>query len=200
MPSLKENVSYQPTDKMNKLFAPAVKSAYSIGNSLRKKSPKTVDISQYQGIADRVSGKTSGLNEGQQTSLGTVTTPYGGSTNYESYHPGVDLANKMGTAIKSLNSGVVTESVIGKKQGDPGYGNFLTIKDDAGNSFRYSHLQNSYLPVGTTVNRGQEIGTMGNSGQTYSVSNPNNPEAASHVDIRIKNIYGKYVNPSSYIN
>ena len=46
--------------------------------------------------------------------LGKITVPYGGSTRYEQFHPGVDIANAKGTPIKAPASGVVTDAVGGK--------------------------------------------------------------------------------------
>jgi murein DD-endopeptidase MepM/ murein hydrolase activator NlpD len=127
--------------------------------------------------------------------LGQVTTPYGGSTKYESFHPGLDIANKIGTPIQSYTPGKVTAVRTGQQQGGPDFGNYVVITDPEGNQFRYSHLAGENVKIGQTVNKGSVIGTMGNTGQTYSLSGG----TGSHLDLRIKNLYGKYVNPNRYI-
>ncbi len=201
MPGLKENTQYSSYDKIGAVLPSAVKAAYKVGEALPPRpSPKAVDVTPYQGIANKVSSYTppvgSGFQEGQQTPLGTVTSSYGSSTRAEKFHPGLDIAANIGTAIKSFTPGTVVEESTGKKQGDAGYGNYVIVKDPEGNLVRYSHLYGVYLPVGATVNKGQQIGTMGNSGQTYSTSGG----TGSHLDLRIKNLYGKYIDPSKFIS
>ena len=200
--SLVENTTY---NKMNAVMPAVVKAAYKVGEALPPKvSPKAVDISQYQNVADTVSrstpqqapaGSNNGFQEGANVGLGTVTTPYGGGTRFESFHPGIDIANSIGTAIKAFTPGVVTEVDTGYKQGDKGTGNSIVIRDAQGNLQRYSHLYGTYVKVGQEVGQGTEIGTMGNSGSTYSLSGG----TGSHLDYRVKNIYGKYINPTGFI-
>jgi len=53
------------------------------------------------------------------------------------------------------------------------------------------------MPVGTQVSRGTILGESGASGSTYSGSNPNAP--GYHLDVRIKDLAGRYLSPSSYL-
>lgn len=128
--------------------------------------------------------------------LGTITTPYGGSTRYESYHPGIDVANKIGTPIPVATPGKVISKQTGYKQGDKGFGNRVVIEDASGNRYYYSHLNQDYVKLGQNVPAGSYIGTMGNTGSTYSLHGG----TGAHLDFRIKNAYGKYVNPMSFYN
>lgn len=136
--------------------------------------------------------------------IGAVTTQYGGGTAYEKFHPGIDIANKIGTPIPAFAEGTVTKVVTGKKQAkfkdpnDPnkGYGNYVIITDAQGNQHRYSHLENAYVKVGDKVAKGQEVGPMGNSGSTYS----NSGGTGAHLDYRIMNAANKYINPQQFIN
>lgn len=130
------------------------------------------------------------------TKLGTVTVRPGESTRYEKSHPGIDIANAIGTRLPAFTGGAVTAVKTGQKQGSPGYGNYVIITDRDGNQHRYSHLSNSMVKVGDTVQPGQIIGTMGNTGQTYSLSGG----TGSHLDYRILNAFGKYVDPTIYVN
>lgn len=137
------------------------------------------------------------VREGQRFGgLGTVTVSPGGSTKYEKTHPGIDIANKIGTNVPTFTSGKVTDVVTGKAQGAPGYGNYVIVSDAQGNKHRYSHLQNSFVKVGQEVSKGAIIGPMGNTGQTYSVSGG----TGSHLDYRIRDMYGKYINPWRFLN
>jgi len=127
--------------------------------------------------------------------LGTITTQYGSSTKFEGNHPGVDIANKIGTQIPSFEGGKVLRVDQGFKQGDKGFGNSVIVQDAQGNKFRYSHLNKSYVKVGDVLSRGQVLGEIGNSGSTYSTSGG----TGSHLDLRIRDAYGKLVDPLSFL-
>jgi murein DD-endopeptidase MepM/ murein hydrolase activator NlpD len=127
--------------------------------------------------------------------LGVLTTQYMGSTRSEAQHPAIDVANSIGTKIPSLSDGKIIQVVSGKKQGDPAYGNYIIVQDAQGQKFQYSHLSTENVKVGDTVKKGQIIAGMGNSGNTYSVSGG----SASHLDLRIKDAAGRYLNPWSFI-
>lgn len=129
-------------------------------------------------------------------SLGTKTVDFGGSTKFEKFHPALDIANVKGTPIPAFRDGVVTEVVTGKKQGDKGYGNYVIITDANGNKHRYSHLDVANVKVGTKISKGQAIGTMGNTGSTYSTKGGD----GTHLDYRIHGQDGKYVNPYEYLS
>jgi murein DD-endopeptidase MepM/ murein hydrolase activator NlpD len=129
------------------------------------------------------------------TKLGAKTTDWGGSTRFEKFHPGIDIANKIGTPIPATVQGTVTAVDTGHKQGDKAYGNTITVTDPWGNKHRYSHLSQVFVKVGQKVGKGQEVATMGNTGQTYSTSGG----TGSHLDYRIVDAYNKYVNPYTYL-
>jgi murein DD-endopeptidase MepM/ murein hydrolase activator NlpD len=184
----------------NTMYSGLTSAAYNLGQSANKTAtklnPKTFNnlksTVQGAGVAATPSGA------GYTGKLpGVVTTPFGGQTRYETFHRGTDLAAPIGTPINAFAGGTVVESVTGKKQGDAGFGNFITIRDDQNNLWRYSHLGQEFVPVtGTRVNQGQEIATMSNTGSTYSQSSTG---TGSHLDIRLQNAYGKYVDPLAYI-
>lgn len=193
--SLPENIGYsQHLKKMSDV-------ARGVGRTLgpRKRPPKAVDTSRFSGIASAVK---SGVPEQKQyitpsmEKLGALTVDYGGSTRYEKFHPGLDLAANIGTPIPAWTGGRVSEVVSGKRQGDPAFGNYVIVTDKDGNKHRYSHLQNNYVNIGDEIKRGRVIGGMGNTGQTYSVSGGD----ASHLDYRIRDLYGKYVSPYQFVN
>lgn len=125
------------------------------------------------------------------TSLGRITTQYGGRTAYEKFHPGLDIANREGTQIPAFASGVVKAI----KQNQKGYGNSVVVMDNKGNNHAYSHLKASFVKPGQKVKKGQPIAQMGATGGAYSPSGGD----ASHLDYRIVSAYGRYKNPYSYI-
>lgn len=132
----------------------------------------------------------------QLNKLGAITTNFGGQTNFEKFHPALDIANKMGTPIPSLAGGQVIEVSSGHKQGDKGYGNYVKVKDANGNVYRYSHLKQAVVKVGDRIGAGDEVGEMGNTGSTYSASGKGD---GTHLDLRIQNAYGQYVNPLAFL-
>lgn len=142
--------------------------------------------SSYEPIAKNVSNAFKGL--------GTITTPYGGSTKYEKFHPGVDIANVIGTKIPSYSSGKVVDVSLGHKKGEKNGGNYVVIQDAQGNKHRYSHLNNAYVKVGQYLKKGDILGEMGNTGNVYSTSGG----TGSHLDYRIVSAFGKYINPNTY--
>jgi murein DD-endopeptidase MepM/ murein hydrolase activator NlpD len=108
----------------------------------------------------------------------------------------VDIAAQPGSEIRAFAPGVVVDESTGHKQGDKGFGNYVIVKDPYGNLHRYSHLQDTWVKVGTKVFTGDDLGSMGNTGSTYSASGG----TGTHLDYRIADAYGKYLNPTEYLN
>lgn len=129
--------------------------------------------------------------------LGRITTPWGGSTAYEGFHPGIDIANAKGTPIKAPVSGQVVQAEGSKVAGDASYGNSAMIKDEHGNYHNFGHLDKTLVKPGQTIKEGQAVGTMGNTGAAYS---PSGKGDGTHLDYRIVSAYGRYKNPTPYIN
>jgi murein DD-endopeptidase MepM/ murein hydrolase activator NlpD len=122
------------------------------------------------------------------TSLGNVTTPFGGKTKGEKFHPGVDVANVQGTPIPALADGQITTVV----KTINGFGNIVTLKDREGSVHQYGHLQGSNVRPGQTVRRGQPIGRMGKTGNSYSPSGGD----PTHLDVRIADAHARWKDPT----
>jgi len=186
----KYNNSSNPVKSMARASFNIAKSIPDQRQKAKLNSPKSFDTTKYAPL-------TNNLKEGSKyKDVGTVTTEYGGSTNYEKFHPGIDIANKIGTPLYSTVPGKVIATDSGKVQGNKGYGNYVEVQDAQGNRHRYSHLNQAYVKIGDVLKQGQLYGTMGNTGSTYS----NSGGTGSHLDYRIWDMYNKYVNPSSYLN
>jgi len=184
---LKENSGYD----LNKI----IQGSYRLANNLPRQQA-TPQI-QPQNTPTTANSTPSSL-----LSLGKISTPYQGSTTYEPQgtHQGVDIAMPNKTNIQSPVSGTVIEEKTGQgwTPNTPNYGNYITVQDDKGNFLRFSHLSNTYVPVGSTIKKGQVIAQSGGSGSTYSVSNPGQP--GYHLDLRIWNAAKQYYNPIDYLN
>lgn len=128
--------------------------------------------------------------------LGTVTVPFGGQTTQEQFHPAVDIANVKGTPIHAPVNGVVIKTEGGHTTGDNSFGNTVELKDIAGDTHQFHHLQNINVKPGQRVNTGQQIATLGNTGAVYSKSGRGD---GSNLDYRIVTTYGRYKNPLTYV-
>ena len=75
------------------------------------------------------------------------------------YHPGIDIANEVGTLEVAADGG----TVIWSGWGD--YGIYVEI--DHGNGFHtiYAHMSKALVSKGQTVAKGQRIGLMGATGR-----------------------------------
>lgn len=129
------------------------------------------------------------------TNLGNITTPFGGQTTQESFHPGVDIANAKGTPIPAFAGGKVLATIRGRRPGDNNFGNSVVIQDNQGLTHRYSHLANVNVAPGQEVKNGQNVGTMGDSGATYSPSGGD----PSNLDYRIMDAYGRFLDPTPFV-
>ena len=190
--SLPENVGYsQYLKKMSNVAA-------DVGRALgpRRRPSKAVDTSQFSGITDAIKSVPKQIPMSAKN-VGTITTKYGGSTKFEKVHPGIDYTRGIGSPVGSWVGGKVSEIVTGKGKRDKGFGNYVIITDKEGNKHRYSHLQGGYVPlsVGQQVQRGTVLGLEGISGSTYSLHGG----TGAHVDLRVRDLFGKYVDPHKFI-
>lgn len=94
---------------------------------------------------------------------GVITSPFGEREEIfkgvNSYHTGIDIANKENTIIVSTSSGIV-ESVV---QGNKYYGNYVEIKNNDV-LFKYAHLNEVKIKKGDLIDCGDTIGYMGSTG------------------------------------
>ena len=102
-----------------------------------------------------------------------------------SYHGGIDIGAKAGTSIKAFAAGTVIENVSWHKSA----GNYIKIDHGNGVATRYLHMQQpSPLSKGSTVESGQEVGKVGNTGIGTG--------AHLHFEIHIN---GEKVDPLGYV-
>lgn len=100
-------------------------------------------------------------------------------------HNGIDLSGKMGDPVYVTGNGKVVE--IGYDFF--GYGNFIIVDHGFGYKTRYAHLKNAIVSMGRVVNRGEQIGIMGNTGRSRG------PHL--HYEVIYRN---RPVNPLNYYN
>lgn len=117
---------------------------------------------------------------------GRVTSPFGWRTHPiygdQRFHSGIDIAGS--GSILAARSGIVTEAAYHNSMGY-----YIRINHGDGYESAYLHMQpNLLVSPGQNVSQGQQIGTMGTTGDSTGV----------HLDFRI-NKNGTYVDPAPYI-
>lgn len=104
-------------------------------------------------------------------------------TGRREFHKGLDIANRSGTEIIATANGVVSYT------GQKGLlGNLVVIDHGHGITTRYAHLESALCKRGDTVERGDVIARMGNTGRSTG------PHL--HYEVRLN---GVQVNPTKYI-
>lgn len=79
-------------------------------------------------------------------------------------HNGIDIAATPGTPIVAAASGRVIVAKVGGYNG--GYGNMVIISHEKGIQTVYAHLRSVNVVVGQTVEKGEQIGGVGNTGRS----------------------------------
>ncbi len=99
-----------------------------------------------------------------------ITQYYGGSNN----HLGIDIVGKNYTidTVLAHTEGTVIYTQTGQSNnqgstGNASYGNFVKINHGSGWFTLYAHLDRVNVKVGDKVTKGQVIGYMGNTGNSY---------------------------------
>ena len=95
----------------------------------------------------------------------------------------MDIGAPEGTKVMAGLTGTVTTSAY-----NDSYGNYVVIKDSKGYELRYAHLSSRSVSAGASVTKGDEIGLVGNTGNS----------TGSHLHIELlKN--GERLNPIFYL-
>lgn len=105
---------------------------------------------------------------GQPVPQGRLTSPFGERVHPFSgervHHRGVDLAAAPGTPILSPAPGRVTVATERYEGGDH-HGTVVVLDHGEGLQSFYSHLDSLAVSVGQEVARGQQVGTVGSTGE-----------------------------------
>ena len=117
-----------------------------------------------------------------------ITTYYG--YRWGSMHAAIDISCGYASDIYAANNGVVVEANGGCT---PGYlgcngrrGNYIVVNHNAGGYYTtYMHLSHILVSVGQTVERGQRIAKMGNTGEVYPVPSSYSPYAGTHLHFAV---------------
>jgi murein DD-endopeptidase MepM/ murein hydrolase activator NlpD len=124
------------------------------------------DSQEIQGLLSRPTSGGSPTYTGGQfvwPANGPVTSPYGYRTHPifgdSRLHTGVDIGAAYGSAVFAASGGqVVFASTMS------GYGNAIVVDHGGGVATTYNHLSGFSVSVGSSVSRGQTIGSVGCTG------------------------------------
>ncbi len=128
------------------------------------------------------------------TGSGTLMSPLGstqlsssagsfGASRGSRRHLGVDLKGNCGDPIVAADAGTVTFAGWSNS-----YGNLIKISHGNGIETRYAHCNSISVSVGTSVEKGEQIGTVGKTGNATGY--------LCHFEVRVN---GTAVNPLKYI-
>ena len=130
----------------------------------------------------------------------TITTYY--EWRWGAFHDALDIYVGYNSPIYAANNGTVYKV---EKGCTPGYlscngrqGNYVLINHNAGGYYTiYMHMNEIWVHEGDTVARGQQIGTMGNTGNVSPVPSSYSPYAGTHLHfgVRVGSPYGATINP-----
>ncbi len=118
---------------------------------------------------------------------GWVTSTFGFRTNpftgLSQMHEGLDISNRVGTAIIAPANGIVSDT-----GSDYGHGNVVVVSHGFGITSRYLHLSKIFVKPGQKIKRGDKLAEIGMTGKTTG------PHL--HYEVRVNGIP---VNPGRYI-
>jgi murein DD-endopeptidase MepM/ murein hydrolase activator NlpD len=118
---------------------------------------------------------------------GTLSSGFGYRDFDSAFHKGIDLAAAEGTPYYAADSGTVIYATNdGSYNG--GAGNWIVIAHGDGLVTKYMHSSAVFVSVGDTVTRGQLIGAVGNTGDSYG----------AHLHFQVE-LNGTAVNPFLYL-
>jgi len=101
------------------------------------------------------------------------------------FHTGIDIAHPVGTELVAVMDGTVTD--VGYASG---YGNYLEITHEKGQSAFYAHCSVVSVSIGDEVKLGQKVGEMGSTGNS----------TGSHLHLEVKDAAGNRLNPYFYLS
>ncbi len=101
------------------------------------------------------------------------------------FHTGIDIAKPLGTELVAVIDGTVTD--VGYQSG---YGNYIEITHENGQSAFYAHCSEASVSIGNEVKLGQKVGEMGSTGNS----------TGSHLHLEIKDAAGIRLNPYFYLS
>jgi murein DD-endopeptidase MepM/ murein hydrolase activator NlpD len=116
-----------------------------------------------------------------------ISSPFGRRIDpinkHRSFHAGIDFKGNTGDEVQATGNGVVKKSEY-----NPSLGNYIVISHGNGYETTFAHLSKRKVKKDETVERGDVIGLVGNTGRS----------TGSHLHYEVR-LYGNPVNPMKYM-
>jgi len=111
----------------------------------------------------------SGASSNLPSIAGYFTLPAKGK-NWSNLHEynAIDIANSCGTTVSASAEGLIAEARA--DEGSDGYGEYILIEHPNGTKTRYAHLSKLNVSSGEYVEKGEKIGEIGNTGNSYGTT------------------------------
>jgi len=142
------------------------------------------DVSELQAEIQSQLGGIGPFPMGPQAAPGTFIFPVNGTVTsgfgyrWGRQHEGIDIGAAEGTPIWAADDGTVVLQQSEAESG--GYGNYTCIDHGAGLSTCYAHQSAFNVSLGDTVQQGQVIGLVGNTGHSFG--------AHLHFEVRVNGV------------
>ncbi len=147
------------------------------------------DILTYTKLKDQIEKELNALDSNPDfcPAKGHITSRFGFRSDPFNQrikpHEGLDIDNASGTPIQSAGAGIVKFSGF-----TDDYGNMIVISHGSGLETVYAHMSHRNVQAGSTVTKGQLIGTMGSTGRSTGTH--------LHFEVRLN---GTPVDPEQYL-
>lgn len=105
-------------------------------------------------------------------------------------HTGVDISATKGSPVFSVRGGTVTRA----DRNVSGYGNLVVVQQEDGKSSYYAHLDQMMVSKGDSIQPGQQIGTVGNTGRSRGKN------GGYHLHYEVRNEKNDSIDPSQYLS
>lgn len=131
---------------------------------------------------------TEASNDKSASSIGNILCPVVGdflrTSSFSDDHYGIDLAASPGTPLVACFAGTVVDT--GEEEDD---GVYVEIKTEDGYVVRYSHCDSVTVDEGASVDAGQQVATVGNTGHS----------TGPHVHMELRDSDGEELDPMDYL-
>lgn len=195
-----ENELFQKQNDQNKELALLKQEAAKIKETEMNNREKSdiaaaqIRSSENKNIVSAVTNLSIHRSDFIRPTQGYLSSGFGNRAFDNGFHPGIDIANSVGTPVRAAADGVVFRAYQSSS-----YGNTVMISHQIKGKLYttvYAHLSNYQVATGQRVAQGQVIGGMGNTGESFG----------SHLHFELYNgpwtppPHNGAINPVSYIN
>lgn len=194
-----ENELLQKQKDQNKEFALLKQEAAKIKEEkITKREEGDIAAAQIRSSENNISSDLNNLSLHKSDFIrptqGYLSSGFGNRSFDNGFHPGIDIANSVGTPVRAAADGVVFRAYQSSS-----YGNTVMISHQIKGKLYttvYAHLSSYQVATGQRVAQGQVIGGMGNTGESFG----------SHLHFELYNgpwtppPHNGAINPVSYMN